>query len=69
MKITYRLNHLCCGTCAAKIERAIQKLPGVTEASLSFITQKLYLETETEVEDEIKKIVHKIEPDCTLSRI
>ena len=56
-----------CANCAAKIETAINKLPGVTNASISFMAQKLVLETEEALMEglvkEIRKTARKIEPD------
>ncbi|MBQ8250045.1 MAG: heavy-metal-associated domain-containing protein [Clostridia bacterium] len=68
MKKTYNLEDLECANCAAKMEEGINKLPGVTSATVSFITQKLILETETDDQSklikEIQKLIKKIEPDC-----
>ena len=33
-----------CANCAAKIETAVKELPGVTNASISFMAQKMMLE-------------------------
>jgi Cd2+/Zn2+-exporting ATPase len=41
------LNGLCCANCAAKIENAAGRLPGVTGARLSFATSKLTIEAES----------------------
>ena len=55
------------------LERAIQKIDGVTEASLSFMTEKLVMEIEDDRKDEVlknlKKVVKKEEPDCTIEEI
>lgn len=68
MKKTFKLENLGCASCAAKMEDAIQKIDGVTNASVNFIMQKLTLETEGEdISDIVKKaikICKKIEPDC-----
>lgn len=68
MKKTYRLIDLDCAHCAAKMETAIKKLPGVTDAAVAFLTQKLTLETkaddQTAIMKEVVKICKKIEPDC-----
>lgn len=69
MRKTYQLENLDCANCAAKIESAVKELEGVTFASVSFMTQKLTVETDAELEKiirEIKKIINKIEPDCEL---
>lgn len=68
MKKKYVLTDLCCANCALKIEEGIKKIPGVNDASVSFITSKMILDAENERFDEIfaeaVKIVKKIEPDC-----
>lgn len=70
MKKTYKLQDLDCANCAAKMEDAIRKLPGVSEVSISFMAQKLTIEAENENFDEImqqvKKVCQKVEPDCTI---
>lgn len=70
MKKTYLLEELDCANCAAKMEAAINKLDGVTSASISFMTQKLTLETECDDQAEIlkavQKTIKKIEPDCVI---
>ena len=40
MRKTYKLTDLDCAHCAAKMEAAIQKIDGVTEASVSFLDPK-----------------------------
>ena len=68
MKKTYLLEDLDCANCAAKMEAVINKLDGVVSARVSFMTQKLILETECEdqgvIIKEIQKVIKKIEPDC-----
>ena len=70
MKKVYKLENLDCANCAAKIEAAFKKIEGVANASVSFMTQKLVIETEPEILDkvmaEVKKTMNKIEPDCEI---
>ena len=70
MRKTYKLTDLDCAHCAAKMEAAIQKIDGVTEASVSFLTQKLTVEAEDSRFEEIMKQVVKackqVEPDCVI---
>ena len=47
------LEGLGCASCAAKIEKEINALPGVTRASVNFATKKLKLETTGEDEQDI----------------
>ena len=41
MKKTFKLVDLDCANCAAKMEAAVQKIDGVTAASVSFMAQKM----------------------------
>ena len=72
MTKTYRLTGLCCANCAAKMEEAIRKLPGVHSANINFLTQKLTLDADDEcfasILDQAESIIKKIEPDCILVR-
>lgn len=69
----FKIKGIDCANCAAELERAIQKIDGVTEASLSFMTEKLVMEIEDDRKDEVlknlKKVVKKEEPDCTIEEI
>ena len=68
MKKSFKLKDLECANCAAKMEAAINKLPGVNKATISFMTQKLVLDAEDDRFDEIlkeaAKEIKKVEPDC-----
>lgn len=66
MKKTFRIE-VDCANCAAKIENAVKNLPGVVNASVSFMAQKMVLEAEDARFDEVLKqavkAAKKIEPD------
>ena len=70
MKKRYNLVDLDCANCAAKMEDAIKKLPGVNDATVSFMTQKLTIDADDDRFEEIMaKVVSackKVEPDCTI---
>lgn len=71
MKKSYRLKNLDCANCALKMENEIKKIDGVTNASVSFMTQRMTIETEDgkSLEDIMKTVVEickKVEPDCTI---
>ncbi|KEH90138.1 ATPase [Clostridium novyi A str. 4540] len=62
------LEGLCCANCAAKIERSVNKLEDVDNASLDFISKKLTIEAKDSekldvVLNKAIKIVNDIEPD------
>lgn len=60
-----------CANCAAKLEDAIKKIEGVTDAKVNFMMQKLTLEAEDDrfdqVFDEVIRTAKKIEPDTVIS--
>jgi copper chaperone CopZ len=70
MKKKFILEGLDCANCAAKIEKAINELDGVKEATVNFMTTKMIIEGEDEkmplIIEEAQKIVKKIEPDTTM---
>ena len=70
MKKTYKLIDLDCANCAAKMENAIKKIDGVTDATVSFMTQKMTIEADdARFDDIIKqavKVCKKVEPDCEI---
>lgn len=72
MKKKFKLQDLDCANCAAKMEAAIWKLPGVNDASVSFLAQKLTLDADDErfeeILDQAVKICKKVEPDCKILR-
>lgn len=70
MKKKFKLQDLDCANCAAKMEEAIKNISGVSDATVSFMTQKLTIEADEERFDEIMKEVvsacAKVEPDCRI---
>ncbi len=70
MKKTFRLQDLDCANCAAKMERAIAGIEGVTGVTVSFMAQKMTLEADDAVFDAVLKEairrIAKVEPDCTV---
>jgi copper chaperone CopZ len=72
MRYTYILEGLECANCASKIERAINKLKGVSSAQLNFLTTKLFVETDeaaiSDILPQIEKIVKKHEPHINIKK-
>ena len=70
MKKTYALDELDCANCGLKMEDAIRKIEGVTYVSISFMAQRMTLEADDAVFDEVlkkaQKAVKKVEPDCRI---
>ena len=70
MKKKFKLQDLDCANCAAKMEEAIKKIEGVSDATVSFMTQKMTIEADDSRYDEIMKevvsVCRKVEPDCVI---
>lgn len=70
MKKKFRLQDLDCASCAANMEAAIRKIPGVRDASVSFMTQKMTIDADDECFDEIVRqaaeVCARVEPDCKI---
>lgn len=68
MKKVFKLQDLDCAHCAAKMQDAIAKIDGVKSVSVNFLMQKMTLEADDAVfEDVLKKAqkaIKKVEPDC-----
>lgn len=70
MKYTFKLKGLDCANCAAQMEHAIQKIEGIENVSISFISQKMIIECKEEEKEEmikkVKKVARKEEPDVKI---
>lgn len=70
MKKVYHLEELDCANCAAKMERAINELPGVEKATVNFMAQKLVLTAEEsryrEILEQVEQAIRRVEPDCRI---
>jgi len=73
MKSKFKIKGLDCANCAAELERAIQKIDGIENASISFMTEKMELEYDETRKEEImtnlKKVIKKEEPDVTIEEV
>lgn len=72
MKKRFTLTDLDCANCAAKMETAIKKIDGVTDATVSFMAQKLTIDADDArfdaIMDEVVRVCRKVEPDCVINR-
>lgn len=70
MKKSFKLEELDCANCAAKMEAAIAKIPGVTKVNINFMAQKMILEAPDDQFADILKLAAKtiaeVEPDCRI---
>ncbi|HFU5918267.1 TPA: heavy metal translocating P-type ATPase, partial [Enterococcus faecium] len=70
---SYRLEGLDCANCAMKIEKGVQKINGVKEATVNFTSGKLTIDAEEDhlatIEQETKKVVKELEPNVKVTEI
>ena len=68
MRKVMKLEGEICANCAAKVQAAIEKLPGVNDVSVNAMTYKFTLDAEDASFDEVLeqsiKIFADIEPDA-----
>lgn len=70
MKKTYKIE-VDCASCAAKMEEAAKNTVGVTDAVVSFMTQKMKVEFENgadvqSVMTQVVKNCKRVEDDCEI---
>ena len=73
MKSKFKIKGLDCANCAAELERAIQKIDGVENAGIAFMTERMELEYDEtrkeEIMNNLKKVIKKEEPDVTIEEV
>ena len=64
----YKLENLDCANCAAKMERNIKAIEGVSDCTVSFMTQKMMLNADdarfAEILELAKKAIAKVDTNC-----
>ena len=70
MKKTYKIE-VDCANCANKMEDAAHKIPGVADATVNFMTQKMIVEfaqgrEPRTVMEEVLSACKRVEPDCEI---
>ncbi len=73
MKSRFKIKGLDCANCAAELERAIEKIDGIDNVSISFIAERMELEFEDVKKEEIMKKLNKVikreEPDVKIEEV
>lgn len=67
MKRIYKLENLDCANCARKLEKKINKLDLVSVV-INFMTLKMTVEFNNDVEDKIFEIVRKFDSNINIKR-
>lgn len=73
MKKKFKVENLDCAHCAAKMEEAIKKIPGVEDAAMNFMMQKLTLEIPDDADmndilDKAQEAITKVSIVCEIVR-
>ena len=73
MKKKFKVENLDCAHCAAKMEEAIKKIPGVEDAAMNFMMQKLTLEIAEDADmndilDKAQEAISKVSIVCEIVR-
>ncbi len=75
MRKSFKLENLDCANCAAKMEAGISELPGVSKATISFMTSKLMIDADTDdaeafaaIVDAAQQVCASYEKDCIIKR-
>lgn len=70
MKIVYNIKGLDCAHCAMTLEKYLQKVQGVSSATINFSTSKVYLEIDDKnsksIIKDIKRTTKRVNPDVIL---
>lgn len=73
MESKFKIKGLDCANCAGELERAIQKIEGIENVNINFITEKMKIKYEETKKEEIiqkvKKVIKKEEPDVTIQEV
>ena len=73
MNIKFKIKGLDCANCAAELERALRKIEGIKNATISFMAERMELEYDENNEEEIikkvKKVIKREEPDVTIEEV
>ena len=60
MKKVYSIEGIDCANCAAKVEDKINKIKGIDEAVLNFMTSKLSIEFKSSEEKDVEQVMNEV---------
>ncbi len=73
MKKKFKVEGIDCPNCAAKIEKLVGKIEGVTSSKINFMAEKLTVEADESVCEnllaEVIKAARIVEPDAVVEEI
>ncbi len=73
MKTKFKVEGIDCPNCAAKIERLVGEIEGVTSSKINFMAEKLTVEADESVSgkllEEVTRAVKSVEADASVEVI
>ena len=73
MKKKFKVKGIDCPNCAAKIEKMVGELEGITSSKINFMAEKLTVEAEESalegLLDKITKTVRVVEPEASVAEL
>lgn len=69
MEKIYLVKGLDCANCAREFEEKVKKIKGVEDAAMNFMSLKLIVKTEEEIDENLNKLATSFEDGLTLRRI
>ncbi len=73
MKKKFKVEGIDCPNCAAKIEKMVGELEGITSSKINFMAEKLTVEAEESalegLLDKITKTVRVVEPEASVAEL
>lgn len=73
MKVKFKIKGLDCANCANELENSINKIDGIENAVINFMTEKMELEFDEarkeEIMKELKKVIKREEPGVDIEEI
>ena len=73
MKVSYRIEGMCCPNCAEAMRRKVERVDGVSSADLVFMTRKLIITVPDDraepVLQKVEALIHDIMPKAEVKRL
>ncbi len=69
MEKIYLVKGLDCTNCAREFEEKVKKIKGVEDAAMNFMSLKLIVKTEEEIDENLNKLATSFEDGLKLRRI
>ena len=72
MKKSFKVEGIDCPNCAAKLEKHLNKIEGITKATVNFTTERMSIEADDSkidaIVEEAIKLTSELEPDWKVVR-